>query len=107
MNSQEGKDAGNDSSEGNNVNPTQSTSNVSSTNLSEDTEATQVSGSKGAITGKNLKFQPHWQKKYSRINYYSVINGMLCQYSVAENLGGQGWLEPLHFLTCGAAEPPT
>ena len=66
-----------------NVNPTQpqqSTSKVSSTTLSEDTEATQVSGSKGAITGKKLKFQPHWQKKYSWINYNSVTNGMLCQY---------------------------
>ena len=83
MNSQEGKDVGNDWSECNNVNPTepqQSTSKVSSTTLSEDTEATQVSGSKGAITGKKLKFQPHWQKKYSWINYNSVTNGMLCQY---------------------------
>ena len=62
MNSQEGKDAGNDRSECNNANPTQpqqSTSNVSLTTLSEDTEATQVSGSKGAITGGKLKFQPH------------------------------------------------
>ena len=48
--------------------------------LSEDTEATQVSGSKGAITGKKLKFQPHRQKKYSGINYNFVTNGMLCQY---------------------------
>ena len=48
--------------------------------LSEDTEATQVSGSKGAITGKKLKFQPHWLKKSSWINYNSVTNGMLCQY---------------------------
>ena len=65
MNSQEGKDVGNDRSECNNVNPAQpqqSTSKVLSTTLSEDTEATQVSGSKGAITGKKLKFQPHWQK---------------------------------------------
>ena len=79
MNSQEGKDVGNDRSECNNVNPTQpqqSTSKVSSTTLS---EATQVSGSKGAITGKKKKkFQPHWQKKYSWINYNSVTNGMLC-----------------------------
>ena len=60
--------------------PQQSTSKVSSTTLSEDTEATQVSGSKVAITGKKLKFQPHWQKKYSWINYNSVTNGMLCQY---------------------------
>ena len=55
MNSQEGKDVGNDRSECNNVNPTQpqqSASKVSGTTLSEDTEATQVSGSKGAITGK-------------------------------------------------------
>ena len=84
MNSQEGKDVGNDRSECNNVNPTQpqqSTSKVSSTTLSEDTEATQVSGSKGAITGKKLKIHPHWQKKYSWINYNSVTNGMLCQYS--------------------------
>ena len=47
--SQEGKDVGNDRSECNNANPTQpqqSTSKVSSTTLSEDTEATQVSGSK-------------------------------------------------------------
>ena len=54
MNSQEGKDVGIDRSECN-ANPTQpeqSTSKVSSTKLSEDTEATQVSGSKGAITGK-------------------------------------------------------
>ena len=83
MNRQEGKDVGNDRSECNNANPTQpqqSTSKVSSTTLSEDTEATQVSGSKGAITGKKLKFQPHWQKKYSWINYNSVTNGMLCQY---------------------------
>ena len=48
--------------------------------LSEDTEATQVSGSKGAITGKMLKFQPHWKKKYSLINYDSVTNGMLRPY---------------------------
>ena len=60
--------------------PQQSTSKVSSTTLSEDTEATQVSGSKGDITGKKLKFQPHWQKKYSWLNYNSVTNGMLCQY---------------------------
>ena len=60
--------------------PQQSTSKVSSTTLSEDTEATQVSGSKGAIMGNKLKFQSHWQKKYSWINYNSVINGMLCQY---------------------------
>ena len=83
MNSQEEKDVGNDRSECNNANPTQphqSTSKVSLTTLSEDTEATQVSGSKGAITGKKLKFQPHWQKKYSWINYNSVTNGMLCQY---------------------------
>ena len=56
MNSQEGKDVGNDRSECNNANSTQSqqsTSKVSSTILSEDTEATQVSGSKDAITGKN------------------------------------------------------
>ena len=46
----------------------------------QDTEATQVSGSKGTITGKKMKFQPHCQKKYSRINYNSVANGMLCQY---------------------------
>ena len=59
MNNQEGKDVGNDMSECNNVNPTQpqqSTSKVPSTTLPEDTEATQVSGSKGAITGKKLKF---------------------------------------------------
>ena len=83
MNSQEGKDVGNDRSECNNTNSTQlqqSTSKVSSTTLSEDTEALQVSGSKGAIMGKKLKFQPHWQKKYSSINYNSVTNGMLCQY---------------------------
>ena len=83
MNSQERKDVGNDRSECNNVNPTQpqqSTSKVSPTTLSEDTAATKVSGSKGAITGKKLKFQPHWQKKYSWINYNSVTNGMLCQY---------------------------
>ena len=58
MNSQEGKDVGNDRSECNNANPTQpqqSTSKVSSTTLSEDTEATQVSGSKGTITGKKLE----------------------------------------------------
>ena len=82
MNSQEGKDVGNDRSECN-ANPTQpqqSTSKVSSSTLSVDTEATQVSGSKGAITGKKLKFQPHWQMKYSWINYYSVTKGMLCQY---------------------------
>ena len=30
--------------------------------------------------GKKLKFQPHWKKKYSRINYNSVTNGMLCQH---------------------------
>ena len=56
MNSQEGKDFGNDRSECNNANltqPHQSTSKVSSTTLSEDTEATQVSGSKGTITGKS------------------------------------------------------
>ena len=79
MNSQEGKDDGNDRSECNNANPTQSqqsTSKVSSTTLSEDTEATQVSGSKDTITGKKLKFQPHWQKKYSWINYNSLTNGM-------------------------------
>ena len=83
MNSQEGKNVGKDRSECNNVNPTQSqqsSSKVSSTTLSEDTEATQVSGSKGANTGKKLKFQPHWQKKYSWINYNSVTNEMLCQY---------------------------
>ena len=83
MNSQEGKDVGNGRSECNNANPTQpqqSTSKVSSTTLSEDTEATQVSGSKGAITGNKLKFQSHWQKKYSWINYNSVTNGMLCPY---------------------------
>ena len=71
MSSQEGKDVGNDRLECDNANPTQrqqSTSKVSSTTLSEDTEATQVSGSKGAITGKKLKFQPLWQKKYSGIN---------------------------------------
>ena len=81
MNYQEGKDVGNDKSECNNVDPTQpqQSTKVSSTTLSEDTEATQVSGSKGAITGKKLKFQPHWQKKYSWINYNSVTNGMLCQ----------------------------
>ena len=58
MNRQEEKDVGNDRSERNNVNPTQpqhSTSKVSSTTLSEDTEATQVSGSKGAITWKKAK----------------------------------------------------
>ena len=60
--------------------PQQSTSKVSSTTLSEDTEATQASGNKGAITGEKLKFQPRWQKKYSWINYNSVTNGMLCQY---------------------------
>ena len=61
MNSQEGKDVGNDRSECNNVNPAQpqeSPSKVSSTTLSDDAEATQVSGSKGgskgAITGKKL-----------------------------------------------------
>ena len=48
--------------------------------LSEDTEATQVSGSKGAFTGKKAEFQPHWQKKYSWTNYNSVTNRMLCQY---------------------------
>ena len=83
MNSQEGKDVSNDRSECNNANPTQpqqSASRVSSTTLSEDTEATQVSGSKGAIMGKKLKFQPHWKKKYSWLNYNSVTNGMLCQY---------------------------
>ena len=65
------------------MNPTQpqeSPYKVSSTTQSEDTEATQVSGSKGTITVKKLKFQPHWQKKYSWINYNSVTNGMLCQY---------------------------
>ena len=35
--------------------PQQSTSKVSSTTLSEDTEATQVSGSKGAITEKKAE----------------------------------------------------
>ena len=82
MNSQEGKDVGNDRSEYNNVNPTQpqqSTSKVSSTTLSEGTEATQVSSSKGSITGKKMKFQAHWQKKYSWINYNSVTKEMLCQ----------------------------
>ena len=82
MKSQEGKDVGNDRSECNNANPIQpqqSTSKVSSTTLSEDTEATQVSGSKGAITGKKLKFMPHWKKIYSWINYNSVTNGVLCQ----------------------------
>ena len=66
MNSQEGKDVGNDRSECNNVNPTQpqqSTSKVSSTTLSEDTEATQVSGSKGAITGKNAEVPATLAKK--------------------------------------------
>ena len=29
--------------------------------------------------GNKLKFQPHWQKKYSWINYNSVTNRM-CQY---------------------------
>ena len=61
MNSQEEKDVGNDRSECNSANPTQpqqSTSKVSSTTLSEDADATQVSGSKGAIM-KKLKFQPH------------------------------------------------
>ena len=56
MNSQEGKDVGNDRSDCNNakpMQPQQSTSKVSSTTLSEDTEATQVSGSKGVITGKS------------------------------------------------------
>ena len=75
MNSQDGKDVGNDRSECNNANPTQpqqSTSKLSSTTLSEDTEATQVSGSKGAITGIKLKFQPHWKKKYSWINCNSM-----------------------------------
>ena len=55
MNSQEGKDVGNDRSECNNVNPTQpeqSTSKVSSTTLSEDAEATQVSGSKVPLREK-------------------------------------------------------
>ena len=83
MNSQEGKDVGNDSLECNNANltqPQESTSKVSWTTLSEDTEAIKVSGSKGAIMGKKLKFQPHWKKIYSRINYNSVTNGMLCQY---------------------------
>ena len=58
MNSQEGKDVGNDRSECNNANPTQpqqSTSKVSSTTLAEDAEPTQVSGSKGAITGKKAE----------------------------------------------------
>ena len=57
MNSQEGKDIGNDRSECNNANPTQPqqfTSKVSTTKLSEDTEDTQVSGNNGAITGKKL-----------------------------------------------------
>ena len=78
MNSQEWKDVGNDRSECNNASPTQpqqSTSKVSSTTLSEDREAIQVSGSKGAITGKKLKFQPHWLKKYSWISYNSVTMG--------------------------------
>ena len=32
------------------------------------------------LRGEKLKFQPHWQKKYSWLNYNSVTNGMLCQY---------------------------
>ena len=83
MNSQEGKDVGNDRSECNNANPIQpqqSTSKVSSTILSKDTEATQVSGSKGAIREKKVKLQAHWQKKESWINYNSGTNGMLCLY---------------------------
>ena len=68
MISQEGKDVGNDRSECNNVNPTQpqqSTSKVSSTTLSEDTEATQVSGSKGAITVRRYRgYSSFWQQRW-------------------------------------------
>ena len=56
MNSQEGKDVANDRSECNNANPTQpqqSTSKVSSTTLSEDTEAIKVSGSKVPLWEKS------------------------------------------------------
>ena len=80
---QEGKDVDSDRSECNDANSTQpqlSTSKVSSTTLSEDTESTQFSGSKGAITEKKLKFQPQRQKKNSWINNNSVTKGMLCQY---------------------------
>ena len=83
MNSQEGKDVGNDRSECNNVNPTQpqqSTSKVSSTTLSEDQRLLKFLAAKVPLRRKKHKFQPHWQKKYSWINYNSVTNGMLCQY---------------------------
>ena len=83
MNSQEGKDVGNDRSECNNANPTQpqqSTSKVSSTTLSKYQRLLKFLAAKVPFMGKKLKFQPHWQKKYPWINYNSMTNGMLCQY---------------------------
>ena len=56
MNSQEGKDVGNDRSECNNANPTQpqqSTSKVSSTTLSEDTELLKFLAVKVPLQGKS------------------------------------------------------
>ena len=75
INSQEGKAVGNDRSECNNANPTQpqqSTSKVSSTTLSEDTEATQVSGSKGAITVR--RYSSFWLQ---RCHYCQKIQRLL------------------------------
>ena len=84
MNSQEGKDVGNDRSECTNANPTQSqqsTPNVSSTTLSEDTGGySSFWQQRCHYRKKAVKFQPHWQKKYSWKNCNSVTNGMLCQY---------------------------
>ena len=82
MNSQEGKDVGNDRSECNNANPTppqQSTSKVSSTRVSEE-RLLKFLAAKVPSWQKKLKFQPYWQKKYAWINYNSVTNRMLCQY---------------------------
>ena len=56
----------------NSAQPQQSTSKVSSTIQSEDTEVTKISGSKGAIMGKKLRFQPHWQKKYSKMKAHEA-----------------------------------
>ena len=65
MNNQKIKDAGNDSRPEHEENPTQpSTSTVTSTSMSEQTEVSQVYDSKYVATkGRNLNFQHHTMDK--------------------------------------------
>ena len=75
MNSQEGKDVGNDGQSV--ISPLLKVSSITRQKIQ---RLLKFLAAKVPLRGKSLKFQPHWQKKYSWINYNYETNGMLCQY---------------------------